>query len=176
MNVLLIPGHNRASLGWDLPVFGTLECLTGALACAKEPSPNLTSGEWCPSSPLPGSRPWGWRRQQNFFLEVLNNSDSFGRASPYLQHTGSLIIVTCKLLSCSIWTLLPCVCVLSHLSCVWLFVTPWTLARPVPLSIGTSQARIQEWVTTSFSRGSSQPRDRTPMSYVSCLGRRVLHH
>ena len=37
----------------------------------------------------------------------------------------------------------------------------------------TSQARILEWVAISFSRGSSQPRDRT---WASCLGRRVLYH
>ena len=30
-----------------------------------------------------------------------------------------------------------CVCVLAQsLSCVWLFVTPWTIARQAPLSIG----------------------------------------
>ena len=45
MNVLPIPGHSRASLGRDLSVFGTLECLTGALACDKELGLNLTSGE-----------------------------------------------------------------------------------------------------------------------------------
>ena len=34
---------------------------------------------------------------------------------------------------------------------------------------GTFQARILEWVTISFSRGSSQPRDRTRISCVSCM-------
>ena len=34
---------------------------------------------------------------------------------------------------------------------------------------GILQARILEWVTISFSRGSSQPRDRT---WVSCIGGR----
>ena len=36
----------------------------------------------------------------------------------------------------------PCchgVCVLSHFSCVWLFVTPWTVACQVPLSMGFSR-------------------------------------
>ena len=28
------------------------------------------------------------------------------------------------------------------------------------------QARILEWVAVTFSRGSSQPRDRTPVSYI----------
>ena len=34
------------------------------------------------------------------------------------------------------------------------------------------QARILEWVTISFSRGSSRPRDRT---CISCIGR-ILYH
>ena len=38
---------------------------------------------------------------------------------------------------------------------------------------GISQARILEWVTTSFSRGSSWPRDQT---WVSCIGRPLLYH
>ena len=35
------------------------------------------------------------------------------------------------------------------------------------------QARILEQVASTFSRGSSQPRDRT---CVSCIGREILHH
>ena len=38
------------------------------------------------------------------------------------------------------------------------------------------QARILEWVTRPSSRGSSQPRDPTHFSYISCIGRRVLYH
>ena len=34
---------------------------------------------------------------------------------------------------------------------------------------GISQARILEWVAISFSRGSSQSRDQTSISYVSAL-------
>ena len=41
---------------------------------------------------------------------------------------------------------------------------------------GILQARILEWVAISFSRGSSQPRDWTGVSYVSCTGRQVLYH
>ena len=40
----------------------------------------------------------------------------------------------------------------------------------------TSQARILKWVAISFSRGSSQPRDWTPVSYISCNDRQVLYH
>ena len=36
------------------------------------------------------------------------------------------------------------------------------------------QARIMEWDAMSSSRGSSRPRDRTHISYVSCICRRVF--
>ena len=41
---------------------------------------------------------------------------------------------------------------------------------------GILQARILEWVAIPFSRGSSQPRDQTRVSYVSYIGRRILYH
>ena len=41
---------------------------------------------------------------------------------------------------------------------------------------GVLQARIPEWVAISFSSGSSQPRDRAHVFYVSCIGRQVLYH
>ena len=53
------------------------------------------------------------------------------------------------------------------LSCVWLFVTPWTVAYQAPLPMGILQARILEWVAISFSRGSSQLRDQTLVSHIA---------
>ena len=50
---------------------------------------------------------------------------------------------------------------------IWLFATPWTVAQQAPLSMGFSLARILEWVATSFSRGSSQPRDWTWISHIA---------
>ena len=41
---------------------------------------------------------------------------------------------------------------------------------------GILQARILERATMPSSRGSSWPRDRTHLSYVSCTGRQVLYH
>ena len=38
-----------------------------------------------------------------------------------------------------------------------------------------SWARILEWVTISF-RGSTQPRDWTRVSCISCIGRQILYH
>ena len=37
---------------------------------------------------------------------------------------------------------------------------------------GILQSRILEWVAISSSRGSSQPRDRTHIFYISCIGSR----
>ena len=63
--------------------------------------------------------------------------------------------------------------VLSHMT---LFVMPWTVARQIPLSMEFYQERILEWVAISFSRGSSRPRGRTQVFWVSCLGKQVLYH
>ena len=41
---------------------------------------------------------------------------------------------------------------------------------------GIFQARMLEWVVTSFSKGSSPPRDQTIVSCVSCNGRQILYH
>ena len=47
------------------------------------------------------------------------------------------------------------VIVVELLSRVQLSVTPWTVARQAPPSMGILQARILEWVAMSSSRGSS---------------------
>ena len=49
----------------------------------------------------------------------------------------------------------------------------WTVVQPGFSVHGILQARILEWVAIPFSRGSSQPRDRT---WVSCIGRQILYH
>ena len=41
---------------------------------------------------------------------------------------------------------------------------------------GILQAKILEWVAVFSSKGSSQLRDQTHVSYVFCIGRRVLYH
>ena len=45
--------------------------------------------------------------------------------------------------------------------------------NPAGSSVYGIQARILEWVAVSFSRRSSQPRDRIQ---VSCIGRWILYH
>ena len=68
--------------------------------------------------------------------------------------------------------------------CCHCLVARWclTLCDPMDWSLpgfflhGISQARILEQVAISFSRGSSQPRDWTCISCISCIGRRILYH
>ena len=49
---------------------------------------------------------------------------------------------------------------------------PWTVALGAPLSMGFP-ASILEWVAISFSRGSSPPRDQTPVSSSLALAGRL---
>ena len=48
-------------------------------------------------------------------------------------------------------------------------MTLWTAAHQVPLSVEFSRWEILEWVAIPFSRGSSQPRNQTHISCVSCM-------
>ena len=64
-------------------------------------------------------------------------------------------------------------------ACVaWLCLT---LCNPMDCSLpgssvhGISQARILEWVAISCSRRSSQHRDQTRVSCISCIGRQILY-
>ena len=50
---------------------------------------------------------------------------------------------------------------LSCFSHFWLCANLWTVAH------GILQARILEWTAISFSRGTSQPRDRTRVSCIA---------
>ena len=64
-------------------------------------------------------------------------------------------------------------CVLSRFSCVQL-CNPMERSLPDSSVHGILQAGILKWVAMRSSRGSSQRRDRTCVSYVSCIGRRVF--
>ena len=75
-------------------------------------------------------------------------------------------------------TLLP-VCVL-HAKSLQLCPTlcnPMDCSPPGSSIHGDSvQARILQWVAMPSSMGSSQSRDQTHVSYVSCIGKWVLYH
>ena len=76
-----------------------------------------------------------------------------------------------------------CACVLSHL--IHVFATLWTLCHPmdcIPLgsSIHGILQTILEWVAMAPPRDlpylEMELRDKTHISYVSCIGRWVLYH
>ena len=70
-----------------------------------------------------------------------------------------------------------CACV--HAKWLQLYLTLCDHKDCSPLSSsahGILQAKILEWVAMPSSRGSSQPRDWTRVSYISCISRQVLHH
>ena len=52
-------------------------------------------------------------------------------------------------------------CVPARFSCIWLFVTGWTVAHQASLSLGFSRQENYRGFPVSSSRGSSRPRDWT---------------
>ena len=66
-----------------------------------------------------------------------------------------------------------CVCTSTRAHLCRTLCDPIDCSPPGSSVHGTSQARIQEWVAISSSRGSSWPRDWT---LVSCIGQQVLFH
>ena len=105
---------------------------------------SLSSSEW---------KPWGWI------------SESGGVAFLFKAHL---------LHSCwrHTWasTRIICVCVYAESQSCPTLCNSMDYSPPGSSFHGISQARIQEWVAVSFSRGSSQPRDGT---CISCIGRQV---
>ena len=68
-----------------------------------------------------------------------------------------------------------CLCAKSIQSCTTL-CNPMDCSLPGPSLHGILQARMLEWVTMPSSRGSSQLRDWTCISYISCIDRQVDKH
>ena len=53
---------------------------------------------------------------------------------------------------------------------------PTDCSPPGSSVYGIFQARLLDWVAISSSRGSSQSRDQTSVSCVSCIGRQIRYH
>ena len=105
-------------------------------------------------------------------------SQSFGLR--WKRYTLNLQLANCRLRLLSLHNSMSQFLTVSFLLSIyiyaWLFVTLWTVAYQASWSMGILQARILEWIAIPSSRGSSQPRDWTCVSYVSCIGRQVLYH
>ena len=127
---------------------------------------------------------WGGDYFPSYFLgaQPLNhlscfpNVCTFGR--PQLRHT----IFSCLTLSSLKGWWVPAAFPLSYflipvcLSAKSLSCDSMDSSLPGSSVHGILQARILEWVAMPSSRGSSRPRDRNWVSYVSCVGRCVLYH
>ena len=85
------------------------------------------------------------------------------KACSVLQSPGMLLIST------DAWAPAHTICKHAKLlhSCLTL-CNPMDCSPPGSSVHGILQARILEWVASSFSRGASWPRDRNCVSYVSC--------
>ena len=68
-----------------------------------------------------------------------------------------------------------CVCVRSATQSCLTLLQPCGLEHARPFALGIFQARLLEWGATSYSNRSSQPKDRTHVSWVSCTGSRSLY-
>ena len=67
-----------------------------------------------------------------------------------------------------------CACVCSVTQSCPALCNPMEYSLPGSSVHGILQARILEWVAMPSSRESSQPRDETCVSYVSCIGKQNL--
>ena len=85
---------------------------------------------------------------------------------PYLEdffYRFNILSLSTKWLEHS-WTYIKVCTHAQSLSCIWLFCNPMDCSLPGSAVHGISQARILECVAISSSRGSSQPRNQTPIS------------
>ena len=82
------------------------------------------------------------KKKKVLFILTLKNLQNTYWASFWIE------VRKLKFLNSNHW----CLVLVTH--CVGLFVTPRTAARQAPLSMGTLQARILEWVAISFSTNS----------------------
>ena len=68
------------------------------------------------------------------------------------------------------------VCEISRFSHVWLYVILWTVDRQAPLSMGFSRPEYWSGFPCPSPEDLLNPGNRTCISYVSCIDRRVLYH
>ena len=100
-------------------------------------------------------------------LYVKTGSTSFNAAVSTMQ-----IYTPChntQMQEVSGWTsrLRPCPLIVCVLCRAQLFATLWAAASQAPLSMGFSSQEYRSGVAVPSSRGPSQPRDRTQVSYTA---------
>ena len=109
---------------------------------------------------------------QNYIIYLFRMLVNAGVPEPFFL---SCPLVTCPLQNFWWGVLIQSVCVCVAQSCLTLRDSV-DCSPPGSSVHGILQARILEWVAMPFSRGSSQSRDWTCVSYVSCIGQWFLYH
>ena len=110
-----------------------------------------------------------YSHEQNFYASF----PPIGLPGPLSSHPHS---------TCHVLTSIYCSCVSWSYRCVPACsvmsdsVTPGTVAHQAPLSMGFSRQQYWSELPIFSSRGSSQPRDQTHISCISCIGRKILYH
>ena len=128
----------------------------------------LTLGDLMNCS-LPGSSIHGILQAR--ILEWVAMPSSRGSSRPEIK----LLSLSSPALAGTTWEAFYSSSAQSLQSCQTLY-NPMHCSPPGSSVHGILQARILEWVAIPFSRGPSQPRDRTCISYVSCIGKQALYH
>ena len=135
-------------------------------------SHRLSSPLW-PGSNINSWEQWSTIKKQDGPGSDCSNSANIGECQSSTKPYSSADFKALLSVKC------VCVCVCIHSYCclvAQLFPTlcdPMDCSPPASSVHGISQVRILKWVAISFSRGSSQLRDWTP---VSCIGRQILYH
>ena len=113
---------------------------------------------------------WPWPRL--WFPECIPNPMPHALSASRvlcIHQTSIKLLKKTSVLRCAVL----CVCVGTQ-SCLTL-CGPRDSRQPGSSVHGIFQARILQWVGISFCRGSSWPRDKTPVSCISCIGRQILY-
>ena len=109
------------------------------------------------------------------FLKPLRHGPASGPLRLILSAWNTVSLEGCKVYPSTPGHLFLCVPTKLLQSCPNL-CHPMDCNPPSSSVQGILQARTLEWVVMSSFWGSSQPRDRTCVSCISCIGRRVLYH
>ena len=133
------------------------------------PAPRSRIAQLSTANPLKGRSGLLERRLLGCLPDESFPSFFRGGLLPFFRVKGNKgmgsIWMSQKLLALSLCLFLRDMCLVAK-SCPTLWDT--MDCRPPGSSVhGSSQARIMEWVAISFSRGSSQPRDQTPVSCIA---------
>ena len=95
---------------------------------------------------------------------------------PNIQGFGILTHPALLAVSSTVSHHIQCAYMLSHFSCIRLFMTPWTLAHQALLSMGFSRQEYWSGLPWPPPGNLPDPEIGSHIPWVSCIGRQVLYH